>query len=344
MNSLVAGKSRSLLGLMAGLVVVAAVGFAPLGFQAYGIVLQVYVLAGAAVSWNVIGGYAGQLSLGHAASFGIGAYTAAWLTYEHSAPLLVTLPAAMAVSCLVSVVLLPCFRARGAYFAILTLAFAAILAQLAREYAPNANSGLLFDSFAVTSRAPLQLLTIGLLVLLVLVYVLMRTRFGLALRAIRLDLDAARAVGVDDFRMRTVALLLASLANGYFGAVYASDLGFIDPDTAFNLTWSITPVLAAILGGTATVFGPIAGAAVWIGISEVIALGDLSGGAPLALQGAALVLITIGLPNGLAGIARSIGRRLGGSGTSVDDGPPPSTVPPSGREPDSLDSLERSTR
>lgn len=333
-------KDRSLLGLLAGLVLIAAVGFAPLNFEAYGIVLQVFVLAGAAVSWNVIGGYAGQLSLGHAASFGLGAYTAAWLTHDFGAPLLVTLPAAMLVSGVVSLVLIPCFRARGAYFAILTLAFASILAQLAREYAPNGNNGLLFDSFAVTSRAPLQLLTVGLIVLLVAVYVLTRTRVGKALEAIRQDLDAARAVGVDDFRMRSVALLFASTANGYFGAVYATNLGYIDPETAFNLTWSITPVLAAILGGTSTIFGPVAGAAIWITISEVIALGDLSGGAPLVLQGVALLLITILLPRGLAGIARSVsgggppGRRKRGSGA-----PSPESNP---RDDDPVDDLERS--
>lgn len=317
-------RARPVIGLVVGLVVVAAVGFAPLDFHSYGIVVQIYVLAGAAVTWNIIGGYGGQLSLGHAASFGLGAYAAAWMTYEHDAAVPVAIAAGMLVSCVVSIVLLPCFRARGAYFAILTLAFASIVAQLAREYAPNGNSGLIFDSFPVTSRAPLQLLTVGLIGTLVVVYFLTRSRIGKGLEAVRLDLDAARAVGVDDFRMRSIALLLASLLNGWFGAVYGLNLGFVDPETAFNLQWSITPVLAAILGGTATLWGPVAGAAVWIAISELISVGDLSGGAPLVLQGAALLIITILLPRGLAGIARQVvatlGRRAGPDRARIGDG------------------------
>jgi branched-chain amino acid transport system permease protein len=324
-SGLVTVLRRPSVGLLVGLVVIGAVGFAPLSYHSYGIVVQVYVLAGAAVSWNIIGGYAGQLSLGHAASFGLAAYTAAWLTAEHGAPLVVALTAAMAVSAVTSLVLVPCFRARGAYFAILTLAFVSIVDQLARQYAPNGNSGLLFDSFPVTSRAPLQLLTAGLLASIVVTFLVMRSRVGKGLRAIRLDLDAARSVGVDDVRMRTLALVLACALNGWFGAVYALNLGFLDPDTAFNLQWSITPVLAAILGGTATLYGPVAGAAVWVAITELISAGDLSGGAPLVIQGAALLLITVLLPRGLAGLSGRLTRRRPAAAPGRDD-PHPGAV------------------
>lgn len=290
-----------------------------------GIFLQFFILLGVAIAWNIVGGFAGQLSLGMAAPFGIGAYTAATLSYHDAMPVLLRVTMGGVAAGVLCVVLVVSLRTSGAYFAIITLAFAAILTQLASEYAPGQAAGLSYIVFPAGSSTPLRLAG-GAAVLALLFSGLLRiSPAGRAMEATRMDPDAARAIGINVLLARASALVCSSVVAGVAGSIYALNLGFIDPDTAFSLTWCVIPVLAVILGGSGHVLAPVVGAALWTAINQFISNTQLgSNGFSVAVEGAILLVVTLLLPMGLLGTLTQFTERMGASrraGRDVVDAP-----------------------
>jgi branched-chain amino acid transport system permease protein len=176
---------------------------------------------------------------------------------------------------------------------------------------------------------PYLLASLGVVLSMLLCVFILRSKMGRGLAAVRMDLEAARAVGVRDFVARSQALMMSAALAGYFGGLYALTLGFLDPDTAFSLNWSVAPLLAVVLGGSGTLMGPVIGGAIWFGISEVITELGITSDTALILQGAILLGIALGAPRGLVGIGSSLWSRYrdrdgGDSGNSSDS---PELVP-----------------
>lgn len=293
-----------------GSLLIGALGLVPWGYESSQFVFEVLILAGVAVSWNVLGGFAGQLSLGHAALFGAGAYFAGTLarTQQVAVPLL--LLGAMVGGVLVGCIFALCFRARGAYFAILTLALTAVLHQIVAEYAPGKNDGISFDVFSATSTAPLKYAAGGVGLSVLICWAVTRSRLGMAWRAIRIDVDAARALGVGDLAARIGALMVSSALAGFFGGVYALNLGYLDPPTAFAPTWLLIPLLATVLGGAGTLVGPLVGALLWTSIAHAFPGTWFGGGTAYILEGALLILITLAVKQGVWGVVVQLWNRL----------------------------------
>lgn len=309
------GKLAALLALFA-LLLAAPFPFASDAVMNIAIMTLYTVLLGQA--WNILGGYGGQFSFGHAAFFGVGAYTVAVLQTRYGInPWLGFAAGGLFAAAIGALIGYSAFRygLRGSYFALVTLAFAEVLRILANSMdLTGAGVGLLIPlkpgigSFQFGSKAGfyLAIWTLALAASL-LVWWLGRSRFGAQLTAVRDNEDAARALGVDPFRTKMAAIMLSAFFTGLAGAFYAQFFLYLDPGIAFGPAISIEALLVPIVGGLGTLFGPIAGALALRAVSEITQhfAGSLPG-LNLSVYGVILVLMVIFLPRGLAGLGRSI--------------------------------------
>jgi branched-chain amino acid transport system permease protein len=261
-----------------------------------------------AQSWNVVGGLAGQVNLGHAAFFGLGALVARSL-WSGGAPVGLAVAAGAAVAAAAGLALgVVALRLRGAYFAIGTLALAEILRVSVGNALPEVSTlpAATIAAYRLSHRyyAALALAVASVL----LVAALAASRLGLGMEAVREDEAAAEAAGVDAFgvKLRAVAVstALAGLAGGLFAAYHISYY----PQHAFSPTWTFDAVLVTFIGGVGTVHGPVLGAAFYVVFKEYLALRWVD--VHLLLFGALFVLIVLVLPGGLVEAGRRLGRRL----------------------------------
>ncbi len=281
-------RGLSLLPLAAGLAVVLALAAFPRWVDSpYALHLMVLfflsVIMGEA--WNLIGGYGGQYSVGHAAYFGIGAYTVLILLQSGGvAPWWGLLPA-LALSVVVAAVVGSItFRLRGPYFVLASIAVAEIfrLAALNWKSLTTGAEGILLSDVpplviggvVVTnfvSKVPYYYMGLALAVAVILVTVWFQgSKLGYYLQAIREDQDAANSLGIPLTLYKNVALMLSALFTAFAGALYGLYVGFIDPQTALGLDISVQIVLTAIIGGIGTVLGPVVGAAILVALSEAL--------------------------------------------------------------------------
>ncbi len=262
-------------------------------------------------SWNLLGGYTGQVSFGHAAFFGMGAYTAALLKTRLGLSPWLGFPLSGITAVILAVFIgWVCFRLRGPYFALSVLALAEVLRLVATNWRPltNGAQGILIIP-GLTGKLPYYYLALGLaLVTTLTVAILMRTKWGFYFIAIREDQDAAESMGIDVTRYKLYSLLVSAFFTGLAGSFYLNYMGFIDPHIVFSISQvSIMMILVVILGGVATIWGPVIGAFAYIFLSEVFR--DWVGKAHLTLFGILLILTVIFLPNGIVGEAAKL-RRL----------------------------------
>ncbi|HTP84892.1 MAG TPA: branched-chain amino acid ABC transporter permease [Alphaproteobacteria bacterium] len=276
------------------------------------ITVMLSTLMGAA--WNVLGGYGGQVSFGHAAYFGAGAYTAALLGMKLGVNAWVALVLAGAAAGLVGLLtgyLSFRYGLRGSYFALVTLAFAEVLRILAGTvdwsgggvglYLPL-RAGAANLQFA--SKAGYYYVALALGAGAVLVgWAIQRSRLGAWLVAIRENEDAARALGVDTFACKLKAITISAALTGFGGAFYADYYLYIDPGIAFGPGVSVEILLAPIIGGLGTVWGPFVGALALQGAGELgrRLLGDAPG-LSLVFYGVLLVVMVKFRPDGLIGM------------------------------------------
>lgn len=281
-----------------------------------------------AQAWNMLGGYGGQFSFGHALFFGTGAYVQAIAQIQGALnpwmALGLAVLAAAAVGLFVGALSFR-YGLKGSYFALVTLAFAEVFRILAVSVGfTGGGVGMMVPlqegvaNLQFASRKGYIALVLGFVVAALLVTSWMRhSRFGARLQAVRDNEDAARAVGVDPYRTKLGAIGLSAAFMGAAGAFYAQVFQYIDPGIAFGAHVSIEALVGAIVGGMGTLWGPLLGAAVLHLLADLTRnlFGQLPG-INMVVYGVVLVLIVMFLPRGIAGLGASVrdawtGRRNG---------------------------------
>ncbi|TEB11330.1 hypothetical protein Pmgp_01693 [Pelotomaculum propionicicum] len=267
------------------------------------ILILIIIWAIIGTSWNLLGGYAGQVSFGHAAFFGLGAYSAGLLTLHCALSpwwgiLLGPLVAALAALPIGMI----CFRLRGPYFALAMLALGEIfrLVFLNLTDFTNGAKGILIMP-AITNKMFYYYTGLGMLALTLLAtYLIVNSKIGYYLVSIREDQDAATSLGIPTTLYKNLALLPSAFFTGLAGAFYMNYVAFIDPNIVFNLTnVSVMVILVVMLGGVATTWGPTIGAAIYIFLGEYFR--TTLGSANVLIFGILVCLIIMFLPNGIAG-------------------------------------------
>ena len=265
-------------------------------------------------AWNILGGFGGQFSFGHAVFFGTGAYAMAVLQTVFGINAWLALPAALLLGAAVGLLVgALSFRygLKGSYFALVTLAFAEVFRILANTFQfTGAGVGIqlpLRDTAAEMQfpdktgflYAMLLLVTASLLV----AWWLKRSRYGAWLQAVRDNEDSAAALGVNVFRVKLGAIAISGALMAAGGAFYLQYYRYIDPHLAYGPAISVEALLAAIVGGIGTVFGPLLGAAVLHLLGETTrGLLEQTPGANLIAYGVLLVLVVMFLPRGIMGL------------------------------------------
>jgi branched-chain amino acid transport system permease protein len=289
------------------------------------VLLMAFLLAVMAMSWNIISGFAGYISLGHSAFLGLGAYTAGILSVRwginplYLVPLGGLVAAATAVG--VGAVVL---RARGHAFVIITIALLLALQVCAVNFSgiTNGSDGITLPLPAWPPRLqniPFYYLFLALmLVTFAFSAWIRRTKFGTGLVAIREDEGKAAAIGVSTTTYKVLGYAASAVFIGMAGAVYAYFLTFLNPVGAFSILVSVTIVLAALVGGRGTIWGPLIGAFVVQILSEVATVEAGGSGSRLLMLGLALVLVVLFLPAGLVPTIASLVARRRARGASVE--------------------------
>lgn len=275
------------------------------------ILILIFLYAAASGGWNIIGGYAGQMSLGHAAFFGIGAYTSTLLFLHFGVTPWLGLWAGGLVSAFVAAIIgYACFRLRGDYFALATIAFAEVVRIVAIWWRDltGGSMGILIPFkpgwayMMFREKEVYYYLGLFLMAMVTLItYLIEKSRFGYYLRAIREDEDAAEALGVNAFKCKLKAVAISAFITGVCGVYYAQYVLFIEPEGVLALHLSIQLVLIAVIGGLGTVWGPVMGAFLVVPLSELLRgwLGGAMMGLNLFLYGIVLILVVTFMPNGL---------------------------------------------
>ncbi len=281
--------------------------------------------------WNVLGGYGGQYSFGHAAFFGTGAYVTAIAQMRYGVNAWPAFGLGIIAGTVVGAVIgFLTFRSglRGSYFALVTLAFAEVLRILA-SVAPltGAGVGILIaldlrpQALQFQDRAPFYWILLALVATsLVLARIIEDSRFGAWLVAVRENEDAAMALGIDPVRVKLAAMTISAAITAAGGCFYAQFYLFIDSGIAYGPWISVEALLAPIIGGVGTVFGPLIGALLVKSLGELTKL--LTGDAPgldLVIYGGALIFVVAFTRNGIAGLFAGLRGRMRRSRSSLEE-------------------------
>ena len=274
-----------------------------------GALILLYAIAASA--WNIVGGYAGQISVGHVVFFGCGAY-ASMAAYAHFAlPPLVGIPAGIFVSVLIAAVIgVPTLRLSGHYFSMATIAVAELVRLIVTntEYlgaavglsGPTVPRTVLDLSF--TSALPYYYLFLSVLVItLGITWWMANSRMGFYLRAIKDSERAARSLGAPASRTKLYAFMLSAGLTSVAGALYAMMFGFVDPESGLGILISVKMLIMAALGGAGLLFGPLVGAVILVPLEEISnnLLGGKGAGLTFVVYGAIIVLIARFQPGGI---------------------------------------------
>lgn len=260
---------------------------------------SVLMFATLSLGWNLIGGYAGYVSFGNVAFFGLGAYASAALwQHWHQQNLLLAVACAIVIGMVFAVVVgLPVLRLRGHYFAIGTLAMALAIEEIIANIDwLGAGAGYAvrpLDAFSTYYVAMWIVCAASMLA----TYLVARSKLGYALVAIRENEEAAAVLGVDPTRYKVTAWAISAAMAAAAGAVFAGANGFIDPPTAFATDVNVFPIVMALLGGVGTVAGPLVGALILTAINE--SLWSHFPQIHTLFFGAVIVVVVIFLPRGL---------------------------------------------
>jgi branched-chain amino acid transport system permease protein len=275
------------------------------------VLIMVFTSVALGLAWNIIGGYGGQLSFGHAAFYGIGAYTSA-LLFVHFG---VTPWAGMVVGGILAVVVslilgIPCFRLRGTYFTLATIAFAEVLRILTvyfREFTGGSIGIVLqfqggFWNFMFKNREPFAFIALGFMALAYYLSVwIENSRLGYYLTALKENEDGARALGINTYRCKLIALMISAFLTALIGSFFAQYLTFIEPESEFSLGLSIALTLPVMIGGIGTAIGPVIGAFLITPLQELLRV-YISGehqGLQHIIYGVVLVVVVIFIPQGI---------------------------------------------
>jgi branched-chain amino acid transport system permease protein len=308
-------------GHLLGLAALVAAGVVyPLAFPAYlTLAITVLLFAGWATAWDILGGWNGQVSLGHASFVGLGAYFVALGQARYGiAPWWSVVLAMLVAAALAYAWGRLTFTLRGPYFTLSTIAFAEILRLVAinEGWLTGGATGVFiatlpepfgFDLFAREVQFYLALAFAALVIATV--AVVSRFRFGYQLRAVREDEDSAMAAGIDPTTVKLKAFMLSGALTALGGGIHGIVLSFLEPHALFALLVSVQIALTAIIGGRGTVWGPAVGALVLTGAGE--AFRTTFAGANLLIYGLLILAVVLFLPRGIVGeLSRNLARRL----------------------------------
>lgn len=261
------------------------------------IIVLVFIFIAMASSWNILGGYTGQTSLGHAAFFGLGSLATRMLWIK-GFPLFASILAggglAVAFAALIGI---PAFKLKGVYFAIGTLALAQILNITVGNVFPNI-AGLPVEQLVAYELISRYYLSLGLAVTTVLVaYFLTTSRIGLGMMAVREEEDAAESLGVSALKHKLIALLVSAFLAGLAGGVFAYYHVSYYYQFPFTPVWSFDTLTMVYIGGQGTIIGPIIGAVFFVLVRELLVLNV--GEYHLIVFGVLFILVVLFLPGGL---------------------------------------------
>ena len=314
---------RFLLLALAVLLVLAVLPVFVRGIFIQGIFISIFFYTGLTAAWN-IPVFGGKLSLGHAAFFGLGAYTAAILYVDYGITPLIGVFAALGVALLGALVLTPpLILLRGPFFTLASLAFAEVLRLVAIYWRglTGGSTGISisfepgWQNLTFQTNVPFYYISLVLAATSVgISYVIYTRAFGYHLRAAASDEEAAQALGINTRRSHVVALLWSAGIAGVLGAFYAFYLYTLEPNTFFSLAlFSLQPALNGIIGGMGTVWGPVLGSAVMTPLAEFlrIYLGAVQEGLNFLIYGLVLILVVQTIPGGIVSVLSRLSRRLG---------------------------------
>lgn len=299
--------------------------------------ILVLMAAQLGVSWNILGGYAGQVSLGHAAFFGLGAYTSTLLLVKFGInPWLGMLIAGSLASFLSLAFGWSCFRLKGHYFAMATIAVAELVQIFFTEwdyagaavglYVPMDKTGWTWMNFA--TKLPYYWLALALLLITLGVNLwIERSRMGYYFRAIKDEPDAARSIGVNIARYKQIALSISAFFTAVGGSLYAQKELYIDPTSVAATAVSIKMALVSILGGVGTLFGPVVGAVVLTSIEEFTRtlFGGSGRGTDTIIYAGLIIVVAVFYPSGILGWWRDMLRRRSAARSEAQTQKPGST-------------------
>lgn len=272
-----------------------------------------FVFSALSVAWNIVGGYAGQLSLGHAVFYGIGGYTATLLTQNFGiSPWFGMLAGAVISGAVAILISYPTLRLRGPFFALATIAILEVVRLLVihEESWTGGSSGISLPLNIgwtwIVFREKVNYVIIAFALFLLVTWVswyIRKSRIGHYLIAIREREDAALAVGIHTVRMKIIAAVVSAMLTSIIGTFHITYLTFVDPSSAFSLELSIQVAMFALIGGLGTVAGPIAGTFLVLPIAELARgwLSSVGNGMHGLIYGLILVAVVLTIPRGLAG-------------------------------------------
>ena len=273
------------------------------------VILQFIVLA---VAWSILGGYAGYVNFGTNAFFGVGVYTAVFLAKAFEAPLAVQIATAAVVGSLLGLGIgLLTLRMQGIFFSIATIALAIIIETAITNWRyVGGAAGIQLSRPPVTipfdSYVKMLFFVQALLVVVAVstARAILNSRIGRGLHALRDDELAAECTGVPTLRLKLFACVISGALMSAAGAPAAMYLQFANPDSAFNLNYSVSVLAMALIGGTAHWIGPVLGAIV-LGVTQQLLTVTISSEVNVLVLGVMLVLFVVGAPNGIIGFFRA---------------------------------------
>ncbi len=298
-------------------VVVLALPFV-LSFNPYylSIFISALILGSVSLAWNLLAGVCGQVSFGHAAFFGIGAYASALLVMKAGFnPFLAMVVAAMIGVVGGLIIGIPAFRLRGPYFALAILGFAEVMKLLTLNLTrltegskgifnlpslPSIKLGGITLDFYISRTTNYYLAAALMFAIYLSIYLLRYSNIGLAMSAVHGDEETASGIGVPVFKTKLTALTLSAFCTALTGAFYAHYVHFLNPDSAFDGFWSVMPIVGSLFGGIGTLIGPSIGALVITGLDEFLFKRFFETGHKLFF-GLLLTIVIVWAPFGLLG-------------------------------------------
>ena len=299
------------------LVVVLALPFV-LSFNPYylSIFISALILGSVSLAWNLLAGVCGQVSFGHAAFFGIGAYASALLVMKATWNPFLAMVGAGVLGVLGALIIgIPAFRLRGPYFALSILGFAEVMKLLTLNLTRLTEGskgifnipslpliklgGMTFD-FYISRTTNYYLAAVLMFAIYLSIYLIRHSNIGLAMSAVHGDEETASGIGVPVFKTKVIALMVSAFCTALMGAFYAHYVHFLNPDSAFDGFWSVMPIVGSLFGGIGTLIGPSIGALVITGLDEFLFKRFLETGHKLFF-GLLLTVVIVWAPVGLLG-------------------------------------------
>lgn len=270
-----------------------------------------FMYASLACGWNIFGGYTGYNNFGHAAFFGIGAYTSALLLVRLGlSPFYTCLLGGLLSGTCALIIGYPCLRLRGPYFVLVTLCLGLSARLVINNLEFTGSSTGLYLPFLKVSMFANRVIFYEVMLALTFFIILIAiwiegSKFGLGLRSIYQDEDSAETQGVNATRLKISAFIVSAFLAGVAGGIYAYYRSYIHPDFIFDISISVLVVLMALLGGPSTWIGPVIGSCIVVVINEILtAYANIGAEFSRIIYGLLLVVVIMYLPNGLVGVFR----------------------------------------